>query len=150
MTEFTQFWRRWLPGPKHGLARGVGVWGSPGFRKDGRGLADLLADCRTLRRWAAVHSVNLDNGPASLVALDEALDLADDKRATTDLANDAGCYLGTVLVQHDDLARWKVWPNEHPVVRLASGRDVDVGGIVNDAARTGKLGLAKLYEDASG
>ncbi len=34
MTRITHNWRRWLRSPKHGIARGVAVFGSPGFQKD--------------------------------------------------------------------------------------------------------------------
>src|SRR5262249_39110556 len=66
MTKITQFWRRWLPGAKHGIASGVAVFGSPGFQKDPGRLAELLADCRTLRGWADEHGFHLDDSPKSL------------------------------------------------------------------------------------
>jgi SAM-dependent methyltransferase len=31
-------------------------------------------------------------------------------------------------------ARWRLWPNGHPVVRLASGRDLDVAAMASDPA----------------
>ena len=150
MTKITQFWRRWWPGAKHGIARGAGVWGSPGFRKDPEQLADLLADCRKLQAWAEEHGVHLDGSPESLSALDETLDRFADQKTTNALTNEAGRYLGTVLIRHDDHARWRVWPNGHPVVRMPSGHDLDVVAIVNDASRSGKLGLAKHFANAIG
>lgn len=148
MTDRTGFWRRWLPNAKHGLARGVAVYGSPGPRKDPGRLADLLAECRKLRTWAEEHGLRLDNSPASLSVIDEALDRFADQQTAQVLANDAGSYLGTVLVRHDDHTRWQVWPNGHPVVRLPSGRELDVVAIVVEASRSGKLGLARHYADA--
>jgi hypothetical protein len=148
LTKITQFWRPWLSGAKHGIARGVAVYGSPGFQKDPGQLADLLAECRKLRTWAQEHDIHLDGSPESLSALDEALDRFADQQTTNGLANEAGCYLGTVLVRQDDRARWEVWPNGHPVVRMTSGHDLDVVAIVNDASRSGKLELAKRYADA--
>ena len=148
MTRSTPIWRRWLRSPKHGIARGVAVFGSPGFQKDPAGLADLLADCSQLRAWAENHGLHLDDSPESLVALDDALDRFADQQATQRLANEAGRYLGTVLAHHGGRARWQVWPNGHPVIRLPSGHDVDVVAIVNDASRVGKLRLAKHYADA--
>jgi Family of unknown function (DUF6278) len=148
LTKITQFWRPWLPGAKHGLAHGVAVYGSPGFQKDPERLADLLGECRKLRAWAEAHGLPLDGSPESLSALDEALDRFADQQTTSGIANEAGGYLGTVLVRHDDRARWKVWPNGHPVVRMPSGNDLDVVAIVNDASRSGKLELAKHFADA--
>lgn len=148
MTKITQFWRTCWPGAKHGIARGVAVYGSPGFTKDPHRLADLLAECRKLRAWAEEHGVHLDGSPESLSALDEALDRFADQQTTNGIANEAGRYLGTVLVRRDDRARWHVWRNGHPVVRMPSGHDLDVVAIVNDASRSGELGLAKHYADA--
>jgi hypothetical protein len=128
----------------------VGVWGSPGFQNEPDQLADLLATCQQLRRWAGVHGVELDASPESLSALDEALDRIPNRQRDRALANDAGCYLGTILVRHHDQARWQIWPNGHPVVRMPSGRDLDVVAIVSDAAQGGTPQLAKHYADATG
>jgi hypothetical protein len=149
MTRNTQNWRRWVRGPKHGIARGVAVFGSPGFDNDPGGLADLLADCSQLRAWAENYGLHLDHSPESLVALDDALDRFADQQATRRLANEAGRYLGTVLARHGGGARWQVWPNGHPVIRLPSGHDLDVVAIVDNASRVGKLQLAKHYADAT-
>ncbi|HVB70145.1 MAG TPA: DUF6278 family protein [Acidimicrobiales bacterium] len=46
------------------------------------------------------------------------------------LGNEAGLFLGGVLVNVIDGARWVAWPNGHPVVRLVSGREVDVTALV--------------------
>lgn len=130
------------------MARGIVVHGSPGFRKDTAQLTDLLADCRKLRAWAQEHEVNLDDSPHSLAALDQGLGLAteDMRRA---LENDCGLYLGTVIVRFRSHARWHVWPNGHPVVRLASGRELDVIAAVQDKANAGQSPLAALYADAA-
>jgi Family of unknown function (DUF6278) len=148
MTRITQHWRRWLRSPRHGVARGVAVFGCPGFQKDPGGLDDVLADCGQLRAWAENHGLQLDDSPESLIALDDALDRVADLQATRRLTNEAGLYLGTVLARHSQGTRWQVWPNGHPVIRLPSGHDVDVVAIVNDAAHAGKLELAKHYADA--
>ena len=143
----SQFWRQWLPGPRHGLARGIAVHGSPGFQKDAGRLADHLADCRKLRAWAQDHSVDLDGTPGSLAVLDDALcPLTSETRRL--LESDGGLYLGTVLVRHLHQARWQVWPNGHPVVRLPSGRNLDVVAAVSDGAQAGQSGLAAHYADA--
>jgi hypothetical protein len=144
----SQFWRRWLPGPKHGPGRGIVVHGSPGFRKDAERLTDLLGDCRNLRAWARDHGVGLDDTPGSLDALDDALGpLTGETRRL--LETDGGLYLGTVLVRQLRQARWQVWPNGHPVVRLPSGRDLDVVAAVSDGARAVRPGLAAHYADAT-
>jgi hypothetical protein len=136
MTKITSFWRPSLPSAKHGPARGVAVFGSPGF-KDPRRLADHLADCRSLRAWADDHGLRLDGSPESLSALDEALERFGDQQTKEDLANQAGLYLGTAIIRHDDRARWQVWPNGHPVVRMPSRHDLDVVAIFNDTTRSG-------------
>src|SRR5262249_4214338 len=89
---------------KHGVARGVAVYGSPGLQKDPGRLADLLADCRTLRAWAEEHGCHLDDSPESLSALDEAMDHFADQETTNGLANEAGLYLGSLLARRDDPA----------------------------------------------
>ncbi len=47
-----QSWRRWLRGPKHGVARGIAVYGSRGSQHDPEQVADLLSRCPELRAWA--------------------------------------------------------------------------------------------------
>ncbi len=143
-----QFWRARLPRPRHGFARGVAVWGSPGFRHDGEQLADVLADCRNLRAWARARGVDLDDHPDSLARLDRALEPSteDDRRI---LEMDGGLYLGTTMVGHLPGARWHIWSNGHPVVKLDSGRYLDVVAIVNNLADAGESHLAALYTDAA-
>lgn len=141
-----QFWRR-LSSPKHGMARGVAVHGSPGFRNDFARLAYLLADCRDLRAWAEQHEVTPDGSPGSLAALDRILSLASED-VRQGLENDCGLYLGTVIVQHQPRARWLIWPNGHPVVQLATGRELDVINAVHAEAHTGQSRLADLYAGA--
>jgi hypothetical protein len=143
-----QFWRKWLSSPKHGLARGVAVYGSPGFRSDEARLTALLSDCRQLRIWAREHDVALDDTSDSLAALDWAL-ARSDEQVRQALAQDCGRYLGTVIVRHQPRARWQVWPSGHPVVRLASGRDLDVVARARGEARNGKPSLAGLYAEAA-
>ncbi len=46
-------------------------------------------------------------------------------------------------------ARWRVWPNGHPVVRLPSNRDLDVVALANDRVRKGAPLLADVYADAT-
>jgi hypothetical protein len=141
-------WRRWARGPKHGIARGTAIYGSRGFQHDPDGLTAALNDCRRLRDWAHGHQVTLDDHPASLNALDQALDPRRDDMMSL-LENDCGLYLGTVMVRNLRHAQWHVWPNGHPVVRLSSGRTFDVVALVGQQASTGELQLADLYADAA-
>jgi hypothetical protein len=41
-----------------------------------------------------------------------------------------------VIVSTIHAAHWRLWPNGHPVVRLASGRDLDVIALANDRLRS--------------
>jgi hypothetical protein len=46
-------------------------------------------------------------------------------------------------------ARWRLWPNGHPVVRLASGRDLDVAAMASDRVGKGVPLLVDVYTDAA-
>ncbi|MGH3396481.1 MAG: DUF6278 family protein [Streptosporangiaceae bacterium] len=140
-------WRRWLRGPKHGIARGVAVWG--GSEADAGSLADTLASCPTLRSWAAARSITLDGTPGSLDALDSATATADEHGQRA-LDAEGALYLGTVLVRQLPGARWHVWPNGHPVIRLVSGRDLDVVAVVSHRMRAGSRELAVVYQQEAG
>lgn len=143
-----QTWRRWLRGRKHGTARGIAVYGSPGFRHDHDQVADRLGDCARLRDWARSHQLSLDDRPGSLAVLDQALS-ARPEEAVAVLSADGGLYLGTVMVQNLQNARWRIWPNGHPVVQLSSGRTLDVIALVGQQAATAEWHLADLYKDAA-
>lgn len=80
--------------------------------------------------------------------LDRALRQQPDKTMSV-LANEAGLYLGTVMVRNLRQARWYVWPNAHPVVQLSSVQTFDVVALVNLQASTGEVHLADLYADAA-
>jgi hypothetical protein len=123
------------------------VDGSPGFRQDSARLTDLLADCRKLRAWASERAVGLNDSPGSLATLDRALRaIGEDARLV--LSNDCALYLGTAIVRPQPHAHWRVWPNGQPVVRLASGRELDVVAAIHDRAHAGQLNLVALYDDA--
>ncbi|MBW1596054.1 DUF6278 family protein [Streptomyces sp. JJ38] len=141
--SFLDNWRK-----RHGPARGVAVFGSP--EPDPEGIAGLLAEAELLRGQAAQHGVRLDDSPASLEALDQLLPRwRDDPETMSWLGNDAGLYLGTVLVRTVPGACWQVWPNGHPVVRLASGREVDVVAVGHDWASAGTPELSQSYAEAA-
>ncbi len=90
-------------------------------------LRELLARCPTLRARARADGVVLDDTPGGLQVLDERLEAWSARSDSgSRLTHEVGCYLGTVIVRHVPGAQWHLWPNGHPVVRTASGRDLDV------------------------
>ncbi len=142
-------WRRWRPGPKHGLARGVAVFG-PSGSNDQQALTALLARCEALRTWASGHEVALTDDPGSLSALDRNLDAwAAVPEIGPTLGNETGLYLGTVIVNHVRGARWHTWPNGHPVIRLGSGRELDVIALVRQRLAGQGRDLPIVYADAA-
>src|SRR5258706_2515111 len=140
--------RGWLPSPKHGTARGVAVWGRPRLQRHSERLVGLLAGCPNLRACAAAHGLILDDHPDSLAALDRVLDPRSDADGRA-LHRDGGRDRGTVMARHRPGTPWHPWPNGHPVIKLASGRAVDVIAIVSDLADAGQARLAALYADAA-
>jgi Family of unknown function (DUF6278) len=145
-------WRRWIPGPKHGMPRGVAVYGVPG-RPDLEQLGELLGRCDQLRALARAHGFELDGSPEDLALLDQAIDQASGElggpsRIAAALS-EAGLFLGSVIVATVAGACWRLWPNGHPVVRLASGRDLDVDAMANDRVSRGTPLLADVYADAA-
>jgi hypothetical protein len=109
-----------------------------------------LAQCEALRAWASDHGVNLSGDPDTLEVLDQSMDAwAADPRLAARLATDAGLYLGIVIVGHVPGARWHAWPNGHPVVRLASDRDLDVIALVDRHLIGHGLTLSTIYASAS-
>jgi Family of unknown function (DUF6278) len=149
-------WRRWIPGPKYGLARGVAVYGVPG-RPDLEQLGELLSRCGQLRAFARAHGFELDGSPQDLGPLDQAIDQACDQASSepggpsqtgAPLA-EAGLFLGSVIVATVAGAHWRLWPNGHPVVRLASGRDLDVAAMTSERVSKGEPRLADIYADAA-
>jgi hypothetical protein len=65
------------------------------------------------------------------------------------LGNEIGLYLGTVIVRNVLGARWHAWPNGHPVVRLHSGRELDVIALVGQRLRDGGPELLSIYSEAA-
>lgn len=127
---------------------------SPGlasaFDEDPAGVADLLAECELLRSQAATAGLELDDSPASLTALDQLLPRwRDDPELLPWLGNDAGLYLGSVIVRTVPGTTWHVWPAGSPVVRLASGREIQVVEAGLDWAVTGAPELSQVYAEAS-
>jgi len=149
-------WRQWVPGPKHGLARSVAVYGVP--RPDPEQLADLLGRRDLLRAWARTRGLELEDTPEDLRLLDQALDEAIEEAGgeqggplpVVKVGSEAGLFLGTVIVATIPAARWRLWPNGHPVIRLPSGRDLDVVALGNDRVTNGAPLLADIYSAAAG
>jgi hypothetical protein len=136
-------WRK-----KHGPARGVAVF-SDGDA-DATGVAALLSECELLRSHAGQAGIELDDSAASLEALDQLLPRwRDDEETLPWLANDAGLYLGTVVVRTVPGATWEIWPSGQPVIRLASGREIDVVTDGHTWASTGAPELSQVYAEAA-
>lgn len=141
-------WRRWLRGPKHGLARGTAVFGSGGFDEPGQ-LLILFAQCAALRTWAGSHDLVLDDTPESLPALDRLLDAwSAEPDISPRLGNEVGLYLGSVIVKCVHGAAWHVWPNGHPVVRLPSANDLDLTDQVHRRLTSHEGSLMSIYAAA--
>jgi hypothetical protein len=107
----------------------VAVWGVP--RRNPEHLDDLLSRCQRLPAWARARGLQLTGIPEDLGLLDQAIGHAAIE-GLAPLAAEAGLFLGTVIIAGVPGARWQLWPNGHPVVRLPAGRDVDVVAVAGD------------------
>ncbi|MET9435057.1 DUF6278 family protein [Streptomyces sp. NPDC006551] len=120
------------------------------FDRDPEGVGQLLAECELLRARAQETGVELDDSPRSLAALDQLPPRwRDDPEELPWIGNDAGLYLGTVIVRTVPGACWRVWPGGQPVVRLASGREIDVVEAGLDWAVSGSPELSHVYAEAA-
>ncbi|MFF8382873.1 DUF6278 family protein [Streptomyces kanasensis] len=120
------------------------------FDRDPEGAAGLLAECALLRARAQEAGVLLDDTPRSLEALDQLPPRwREDPEELPWVGNDAGLYLGTVIVRTVPGAVWDVLPGGRAVVRLASGREIDVVGAGLDWAITGSPQLSQTYGEAA-
>ncbi|MGW3495256.1 DUF6278 family protein [Streptomyces sp. NPDC001020] len=136
-------WRK-----KRGAAFGVAVF-SDGDA-DATAVTGLLSECELLRSQAEQVGVELDDSASSLEALDQLLPRwRDDPEVLPWLGNDAGLYLGTVIVRTVPGAAWEIWPSGHPVVRLASGREIDVVVDGHTWASTGAPELSQVYAEVA-
>ncbi len=118
----------------------------------------MLGRCDQLRAWARTRGWELEDTPDDLRLLDLALgeaigeaigELGGPARVAR-LGPDAGLFLGTVLLATVPAARWRLWPNGHPVIRLPSGRDLDVVAMASDRVTKGAPQLADIYAAAAG
>ncbi|MGW0533390.1 DUF6278 family protein [Streptomyces sp. NPDC003032] len=138
-------WRR-----QHSAAEPAGEGLAAVFEDDPQGVAALLSECELLRSQAAAAGLELDDSPASLTALDQLLPRwRDDPELLPWLGNDAGLYLGTIVVRTVPGATWHVWPGGSPVVRLKSGRDIPVVEAGLDWAVQGAPELSQIYAEAA-
>ncbi|MDT0266381.1 DUF6278 family protein [Streptomyces sp. DSM 44915] len=117
---------------------------------DSEGVAELLSECELLRDRARRAGLVLGDSPVSLEALDQlAPRWRDDPEELPRLANDAGLYLGSVMVRSLPGARWGPGPDGRPVVVLASGRRVDVAEVGRQWAEAGAPELSQVYAEVA-
>ncbi|GAA2248687.1 hypothetical protein GCM10010145_15020 [Streptomyces ruber] len=141
--SFLGNWRK-----KRGPALGVAVFS--GRAAEHAGLADLLAECELLRAQANRAGVELDDSAASLEAVDQLVPRwRDDEELLSWLGNDAGLYLGTVVVRTVPGAGWALRSGGQPVVRLASGREIDVVAAGHEWAVSGVPELSWVYAEVA-
>ncbi|MDH2389164.1 DUF6278 family protein [Streptomyces sp. HNM0663] len=113
-------------------------------------VAELLAECELLRVRAGEAGLALDDSPDSLAALDQLPPRwREDPEELPWLGNDAGLYLGTVIVRTVPGAHWRLRPGGHPVVELASGRTINVVEAGLDWAVAGAPELSLVYAEAA-
>ncbi|MFE7130476.1 DUF6278 family protein [Streptomyces sp. NPDC057638] len=113
-------------------------------------IAELFSECELLRVRAERLGLELDDTPDSLAALDQLPPRwRDDPEELPWVGNDAGLYLGTVIVRTVPGAVWHIWPGGHPVVRLASGREIGVVEAGLDWAVHGAPELSQVYAEAA-
>ncbi|GGS91041.1 MULTISPECIES: DUF6278 family protein [Streptomyces] len=136
-------------GPRHKKNGDAALTAGPeGLSSDPEALAALLSECELLRSQAERAGVRLDGSPASLEALDQmAPRWRDDPETLPGLGHDAGLYLGTVVVRTVPGAGWRIRPDGEPVVRLASGRAVEVVPAGQEWAACGVPELSQLYAE---
>lgn len=114
------------------------------------GVAQLLSECELLRRHAEAAGLELVDSADSLAELDQLLPRwREDPEVVPWLGNDAGLYLGTVIVRTVPGARWRLTPQGPPVVELASGRWIDVVAAGRDWAESGTPELSQVYAEVT-
>ncbi|MFF8810859.1 DUF6278 family protein [Streptomyces pactum] len=134
-------WRR-----RHGARHGPVPAGTGD--QDPEGIAELLSECELLRDRAAAAGVELDDTPASLAALDQLQPRwRDDPEELFRLGNDAGLYLGTVVVRTVPGTHWRIGADGRALIRLPSGREVDVVEAGLEWAAVGAPELSRRYSE---
>lgn len=118
--------------------------------EDAEGVAELLSECELLRSHAAREGIPLDDTVTSLEALDQLPPRwRDDEEALPWFGHDAGLYLGTVVVRTVPGAAWAIRPGGEAVVRLESGREIDVVAAGTEWAATGSPELSQRYAEVA-
>ncbi|MFJ8046371.1 DUF6278 family protein [Kitasatospora sp. NPDC096147] len=113
-------------------------------------LAALLAECGLLRELADSAGVRLDDSEQSLSALDQLLPRwREDPEVSAHLGNDAGLYLGTVLRRTVPGTRWRLGPEQLPLLVLPGGRELDITALGHGWADRGSPPLAAVYLSAT-
>jgi hypothetical protein len=119
---------------------------SAASQPDEPSMAEMFAECGLLRELAEAADVRLDDGVASLTALDQMLPRwRDDPEVSEWLGNDAGLYLGTVLHRTVPGAAWKLDRQSRPRLVLPNGYEVDVTAVGHGWAEQGSPQLATAY-----
>ncbi|WP_127782836.1 DUF6278 family protein [Rhodococcus sp. X156] len=131
------------------MARGVAVFDVRDLPADLKSVSSERTSSEELEGWLAERGQALTGSTDDLVLVDSALDdWVQDPEIAPALDNEVGMYLGDVLVQHVEGARWHVWPNGHPIVRTESGHEYDVTALVSQRVRQGKPLLPAGLEQA--
>ncbi|MEU5634043.1 DUF6278 family protein [Streptomyces rishiriensis] len=118
--------------------------------EDPEGIAELLSECEVLRSHAAREGIGLDDSAESLEALDQLPPRwRDDEENLPSFGHDAGLYLGTVVVRTVPGAAWVLKAGGEAVVRLTSGREIDVVAAGFEWASTGTPELSRLYAEVA-
>jgi Family of unknown function (DUF6278) len=102
--------------------------------------------CEGLHSWARRRGIVLSGIPADLELLDQAIDerpIGEFNPSRALAESEVGLFLGTVIIGSLAGARWHLWPNGHPVIRLATGHDLDV--VAMGSARLSK-GVPRLID----
>lgn len=140
---FLDNWRK-----RHGHDGSVSL--ADAVSSDPESAAQLLSECELLRDHAGRAGVELDDTAESLAALDQLLPRwREDPEVSPWLGSDAGLYLGTVVVRTVPGASWGLRADGEPVVRLPSGRELDVLEEGGNWAETGTPELSQLYAEFS-
>jgi len=131
------------------VARGVAVFGSPGLEPDAATMRSLFGHHERLAEWLSKAGHDLTYDADCLAVVESSIDSwRDNTQISPMLANEVGTFLGTVRVAEG--ASWHVWPNGHPVVRVAARRDIDVFDLAAQRVSSGRPNLSEVLTNAVG
>ncbi len=141
--------RAWMA--KHGMARGVGVFGTAGFEENPEELTELLSRHERLAEWLAADGVVLGYDAVGVALVEDRIDTwRGDPRIAPQLGNEIGLYLGSAIVASVPGAVWTVWPNGHPVVTVPNRRELDVVALAAERVSSGTPSLTSLLRSVGG